>query len=199
MAVEGARSRQKQRTRKDLLRAAARLIQSGRKPALEEVAEAAMVSRATAYRYFPNIDALLLEAVLDVATPEPATLFAGTETAGPVDRVLRVDEALNEMIAANEVPLRIMLAKSLERAVGGDEDGSVPPRQNRRTALIEAALEPARPAFAPADYETLVHALALVIGTEAMVVFKDVLQLGDEDARAVRRWAIRALVESAMR
>jgi hypothetical protein len=30
-----------------------------------------------------------------------------------------------------------------------------------------------------------------------MVVFKDVLQLDDADARKVKRWAIRALVEAA--
>jgi hypothetical protein len=30
-----------------------------------------------------------------------------------------------------------------------------------------------------------------------MVVFKDVLQVSDSEARKVRRWAIRALVEAA--
>ena len=35
------------------------------------------------------------------------------------------------------------------------------------------------------------------IGTEAMVVFKDVLQVDDAEARRVKRWAIRALVAAA--
>jgi hypothetical protein len=43
----------------------------------------------------------------------------------------------------------------------------------------------------------LSRALALVIGTEVMVVFKDVLQVSDTEARKVRLWAIRALVEAA--
>jgi hypothetical protein len=64
---------------------------------------------------------------------------------------------------------------------------------------IEAALEPAQDQFKPAALETLTQALALVIGTEAMVVFKDVLQLDDARARKVKRWAIRALVEAAKR
>ena len=63
------------RTRKDLLQAATRLMKQGRKPSLEEVAEEAMVSRATAYRYFSTVDALLLEAALDVAVPEADVLF----------------------------------------------------------------------------------------------------------------------------
>ena len=41
--------------------------------------------------------------------------------------------------------------------------------------------------------------LALVIGTEALVVCKDVLQLDDAEARKVKRWAIRALIEAARR
>jgi hypothetical protein len=43
----------------------------------------------------------------------------------------------------------------------------------------------------------LSRALALVVGTEAMVVCKDVLQFDDAEAREVERWAIRALVEAA--
>jgi hypothetical protein len=32
-----------------------------------------------------------------------------------------------------------------------------------------------------------------------MIVSKDVLQLDDDDARKVKRWAIRALIEAAMK
>jgi hypothetical protein len=38
-----------------------------------------------------------------------------------------------------------------------------------------------------------------VIGTEGMIVCKDVLQLDDAEARKVKRWAIRALVAAARR
>ena len=47
--------------------------------------------------------------------------------------------------------------------------------------------------------KTLARALAFVIGTEATIVSKDVLQLSDAEALKVRRWAIRALVEAARR
>jgi hypothetical protein len=63
--------------------------------------------------------------------------------------------------------------------------------------LIEAALKPARKQFKPGALMNLGHALALIIGPEAMVVLKDVLQLDDAEARRVKRWAIRALVEAA--
>lgn len=191
------RPNQRRRTRKDLLQAAARLMKQGRKPSLEEVAEEALVSRATAYRYFPTIEALLLEASLDVVIPEAQDLFRGQSSTDPVSRLQRVDLALHDMIAANEAPLRLMLAQSLERSARNDKDRELPARQNRRTPLIEAALEPARHQFEPATLETLSRALALIIGTEAMVVCKDVLQLDDAEARSVRHWAIRTLVEAA--
>jgi AcrR family transcriptional regulator len=196
-ADKSGRPNQRSRTRKDLLQAAARLMKQGRKVSLEEVAAEALVSRATAYRHFPSVDALLLEASLDVAFPAADEVFRGGTSDDPVSRVERVDAALQEMMAANERPLRRMLMHSLERGINGDEGGALPARQNRRTPLIEAALEPVRQQFKPAALDNLRKALALIIGTEAMVVFKDVLRLDDAEARKVRRWAIRALVEAA--
>jgi AcrR family transcriptional regulator len=184
------------RTRKDLLQAASRLMRQGRKPNLEQIAEEALVSRATAYRYFPTVEPLLVEASLDVAVPEAKELLTGTAPDDPVTRLELVDSALHDVILANETPLRMMLVSSLQRGIGGD-DGAIPARQNRRTPLIEAALQPAKKQFKPAALATLTRALALVIGTEAMLVLKDVLRLDDAEARKVKRWAIRALVDAA--
>ncbi|MDN8615440.1 TetR/AcrR family transcriptional regulator [Variovorax ginsengisoli] len=194
---KAGRPNQRRRTRKDLLQAAARLMQEGRQPSLEEVAEAAAVSRATAYRYFPSIEALHREASLDIAVPEAAAVLGDTRSHDPVQRLELVDAALSGMIAANEASLRMLLAQSMERVVRGGHDAKVPARQNRRSPLIEAALAPARSQFRPAAVKTLEQALALVIGTESMVVCKDVLQLDDAQASKVRRWAIRALVAAA--
>jgi AcrR family transcriptional regulator len=190
------RPNQRRRTRKDLLQATARLVKQGRRPTLEEIAGEAIVSRATAYRYFPNVEALLREAALDVAVPDPESLFQADADGDPVARVEKADAALHEMIQANEASLRMMLATSMEQRLG-QTNGDIPPRQNRRTPLIEAALRPVRDQFKPAGLKMLTKALAIVIGTESMVACKDVLQLDDAEARKVRRWAIRALVEAA--
>ena len=70
--LKNGRSNQKLRTRRALLDATNQLVSEGHRPTLSGVAKKALVSRATAYRYFPNLDALLLEVLLDrkVATPE---------------------------------------------------------------------------------------------------------------------------------
>lgn len=114
-AMPKARANQKRRTRKDLLQAAARLMKEGRTPSLEEIAEEALVSRATAYRYFPNVEALLIEAPLDLALPDEEQMFRGSPAADPVARMERVDKAFHDMILDNETPLRLMLAKTMER------------------------------------------------------------------------------------
>jgi AcrR family transcriptional regulator len=189
------RPNQKARTRKDLLQAAARIMRQGRTPTLEEAAEEALVSRATAYRYFPSAEALLVEAAVDVATPDPVELFRDEASRDPVARLQRVETALYDMILANEPLLRTLLAHSVQRDTHAN--GALPRRQNRRTPLIEAALAPARNQFKPAELKVLMRALALVMGPEATIVVKDVLQLDDTEARKVKRWAIRALVEAA--
>jgi AcrR family transcriptional regulator len=193
-AASLGRPNQKQRTRKDLLDAAVRLTRAGGRPSLEDVAEAALVSRATAYRYFPSVEAMLLEAAVHMAAPD-ASILEAAPAADPVARLHRVDEAFDAMILANESSLRLMLARILEMSVKGE--AGVPARQNRRTPLIEAALEPVRGAMKPATREKLVAALAILIGTESFVVTKDVLGLSNEPAREVRAWAIEALVQQA--
>jgi AcrR family transcriptional regulator len=195
-AARPGRENQKRRTRNDLLAAAARLMKEGRRPSLEEVAEAAMVSRATAYRFFPSVEALVAEASAHIAMPEPEALFAGDAGGDVVGRVQRVDDVVHQVVAENEAALRLMLVHTLQQGLSGGPEPS-PRRQNRRTPLLEAALAPAK--LPPAARDRLVAALSLVVGPEAMIVFKDVLQLHDETARAVKRWAIRALVEAALR
>lgn len=194
-ATTTGRARQRLRTRKDLLRAAARLMQEGRVPTLDEVAEQAMVSRATAYRYFSSADDLLREAALDIAVPDAEAVFAGAPDDDPVARVERVDRAFEAMIAENEVPLRLMLARSLERRAA--EPGGAPARQNRRLPLIEAALEPASDGIDPALRERLARALSFFIGSEGFIAARDVLGLDEEEARTVRDWAIGALIAAA--
>jgi AcrR family transcriptional regulator len=192
------RTNQRHRTRKDLLAAAATLLRNGRTPDMDEVAEAAMVSRATAYRYFPSIESLLVEAPIDGAVPDPREVFAGDASRDPVQRVDKAEAALHEMVYRNEAQLRLMLAASLERKAKAPGADGIPVRQNRRTPLIDAALAPARARFSKPAYARLRAALALIFGTESMIVFRDVLGLDEKTARTVKSWAAQALVRAAL-
>lgn len=199
MAAAKPRSNQELRTRKDLLLAAGRLLKDGRRPTMDEVAESAMVSRATAYRYFPTLEALLVEAPLDGVMPDPASLFAADKSTDPEERLDRAEAAMHQMTYQNEAQLRMMLANLLVRGASDGASEAAPLRQNRRTPLIEAALAPAKERFSKEAYDNLRAALALVFGTESMVVFRDVLPISERKARKVKSWAIRALVRAALK
>jgi AcrR family transcriptional regulator len=192
------RKNQRFRTRKDLITAAARLMKEGRTPSLDDVAEAALVSRATAYRYFPNIDALLVEASFDITVPDAQTVFADIASTDAAERVDIAEAAIHRSVYENEHAIRLMLASTIARAADQADGEMVPIRQNRRSPLIDAALAPARTQFDDDIHTKLRAALALILGSESMIVFRDVLGLDEPTARAVKSWAVRALVGAAL-
>lgn len=196
-----ALSNRRRRTRKDLLAAAARLLKLGGTPTMEAVAEEALVSRATAYRYFPRVEPLLVEAALDMAMPDAQAVFADDPSTDAEERIDRAEAALHAMTFDNEAQLRLMLLHALQHSLAepAEARGKGPPiRQNRRLPLIQAALVPARPRLSKAEHERLCAALALIFGTEAMIVFRDVLGMDAARARQVKSWAARALVRAAL-
>lgn len=189
------RNNQELRTRKDLIAAASRLMKQGRMPNMDAVAEEALVSRPTAYRYFRSIDALLNEAAVDEAVAESTQVLAQSQSNDPEERLLAAEAAMHRSSYANEAQLRVMLANSVNR---DPSDETVPVRQNRRLPLIEAALAPARSRISEPDFKRLCAALSLIFGTEAMIVFRDVLRVDEATARDVKTWAIRTLLRGAL-
>lgn len=192
------RENQRARTRQAIVRAAGALLARGGKPSLDEIAAEARVSRATAYRYFPGLDALLSEAAVDLLVPSPGELFGPGAPADAFERLALVDDVFDKACREREAPLRLMLARVLERSVGRAAD-EPPLRQNRRVPLIEAALAPLEPRLGRARVARLAQALAIVIGTEGFLALNDVVGLDAHQAGQVRQWAIDALVAAALR
>lgn len=196
LALEGGRAAQKRRTRQALLDAANALLDEGLRPSLEDVAERAEVSRATAYRYFTSSEDLLTDAVIDRSLV-PAEILFPEDEGSLEDRALAVEEATNAMLLADEVAVHV-IARVMSEAwlAGGPDDPSA--RPGRRLPLIDAALAPYAGALGPGLSRRLRNALALAIGTEAVVTLRDVCELPPEETRETARWAIRALVVAAL-
>ena len=72
------RTNQKARTERAIVEACVELIQQGRPITMPEVARTAMVSEATAYRYFPDLTTLLAKALAE-DWPTPAEALAPVE------------------------------------------------------------------------------------------------------------------------
>jgi len=192
------RTAQKLRTRRALLAAANELVTQGKAPTVAEVADMAMVSRATAYRYFPTQEALLLESPLDIAAPTVESLFA-TEGSpeDPEDRVALVQNALYDLARDHETEFRLFLRASLLRSLGDGDDAGDPFRGARRSVLLDAALAPLTDQLPADEIERLKTALSMMVGVESMVVLRDILRLDHDGARAAGEWAVREMVRAA--
>src|SRR6185437_13594676 len=100
------RVNQKLRTRTAIVAAAAELSRTGREVTMPEVAKAALVSEATAYRYFPDLASLLREAIADqLPTPEEA-LSSAADSTDPVVRIAVVTEFLLRHVLSRQGVVR---------------------------------------------------------------------------------------------
>jgi AcrR family transcriptional regulator len=191
-----SRDNQKRRTRRALVEAAAALIAAGQRPSVAEVADAAEVSRRTAYRYFPSAEQLAVEAALEATrrTME-LSIDAGPAHEPVADRVGRLVDALQRMTLENETLLRQMIRFTIDR---GPVEPGVPPRPSRRLEYIERALAPLDGHLAADELDQLTYALAVVMGIESTLVLRDICGLGPDQILQVQHWAARALVQSVV-
>lgn len=194
-AIDTGRVNQKQRTRQALVDAAGQLLAAGASPTLADVAEHALVSKATAYRYFASADALIAEVMFDRDFPSVEQVL-GSVGADPATRVRAVEAAVNDTLLAHEHAMRMIVRNAIEVALSG-ADGAAH-RVGRRQELIAAAVAPLAKALKPDALKRLRHALALVIGPEAILAARDVCGLSAEETRKVTRWAAEALVAQAL-
>ena len=186
------------RTGKLMLRTATELMQRGLTPSVSEVAEAAGVSRATAYRYFPS-EAAMVQAVVDAGLGPILTW--SSKSADAERRVINLVETSIPRIDAFEATFKAALRLSLEqwakRQAGtlGDEPEF---KRGHRVELLSSALEPLRGMLPKRKFDRLAQALSLAFGVEVLIVLKDIWGLDVKEALSVTRWTSVALVRAAM-
>jgi len=195
------RANQKERTRQALVAAAKELARSGGAPTVAEAAEQARVSRATAYRYFPTQESLLVE-VSDV-TPMVAPveeMLAKLDGNDAEERLAKLIDTFHPIVVAEEVPLRTALRVYLDTWLDARSRGEAAPkvREGRRMRWLDVALEPARRQLPKAEWRRLRSSLALTLSIDALVIMKDVAQLDDEEALSVLRWAALTLLRGSL-
>ena len=186
------------RTRKLMVETASRLMQSGLSPSVSEVAEAAEVSRATAYRYFPS-EVALVDAVVDEALGP--ILEWGCDLPDAEQRVRDLFEKSLPRIAEFEATFKAALRLSLDqwaraqRGTLGEE-----PRFSRghRKELLTEALSPLRGRLPQESLDRLAQALSLIFGIEVYTVLTDIWGLPVAHSADVAKWAACALVRAAV-
>ena len=187
------RVEQKSRTRTALVVAAREMVSRGLAPSVAEAADAAAISRTTAYRYFPNQRSLLA-----AAHPETgAESMLGDNP--PTDPATRLDEVIRRfttVILETEAQQRTMLRLSLED--DPEDRGGQPLRQGRAIGWITEALEPVRDQVSDDELHQLVLAIRSATGIEALVWLTDIGGMSRDAAVELMRWSAQSMLAAAL-
>ena len=187
------RTRQKARTRGALVSAGRALLAEGRDPTVEQAADRAGISRTSAYRYFPNRQALLVALYPEIGA---ASLLPDAAPADPAQRLELVLDHLTGQLLAHGPELRAALRLSLEPRRPDAE--AIALRQGRAIGWIEDALEPLRGQLGDGGLRRLALAIRAAVGIEPLVWLTDVAGLSPEDATALMRATGRTLLRAAL-
>jgi AcrR family transcriptional regulator len=186
------RERQTRRTRRALLAAADEIFAEGRVPTVAAVAERADVARATAYRYFPTQEALLLDtSYLGDNEPLRSLPDLAEQIADPRDRLAEAVRRGAAWTLERETRLRAILRTSLDP----EQDVT---RPARRRAYIAELLADVRDELAPEAYERLAGSLTLLFGIDPIVSLRDNGDVPPECIPEVLGWTAYALVDAVL-
>jgi AcrR family transcriptional regulator len=187
------RTRQKTRTRNELIAATRALLTSGvAAPTVEEAAAAAGISRTTAYRYFANQKALLVAAHPEIEATSLVPPDAGDDVE---DRLRAAVQAFTRLVIESEPQQRTMLRLSLDPHTVPSQ---LPLRKGRAIAWFEDALAPLRPQLSEGEVHQLAVAVRSAVGIESLVWLTDVAGLSRDQAAELMQWSAHALLHHAV-
>jgi AcrR family transcriptional regulator len=157
-----------------------------------DVAERADVARATAYRYFPTQEALLLEAsYLGDSEPLRSLTTLVDEIDDPRARLAEAVRRGAKWTLGREARLRAVLRTSLDPAQNLA-------RPARRRGYIAQLLTPLREEMEPAAYDRLAAGLTLLFGIDPIVSLRDNGDLDADQIPDALAWIAYQLVDAAL-
>lgn len=195
----GELSGPRERTFRLLKEAARELLRSGGPLTVTAAAELAGVSRATAYRYFPSNDAVVLHATMPLTdNPLDDTDLTPPAGASPDELGSRVADLVRKTAAwafDHETELRAMLRLSLapepERVLGRRG-------LTNRGRWIAGLLESLPGDVPPAARDRLAASLVPLFGADAVVWTTDMADLGRDEAIELLTWMAQVLVAATV-
>lgn len=188
----------RERTHRQLIDEAMKLARHGSVVSVAEVAAAAGVSRATAYRYFPS-HSRLIDAIVEQSLG-PVREFDSQAEDGAA-RVREVFEKTFPRLRDFEPQLRAALQLALEHWALGKAGllREKPYRRGNRRRILARAAAPLEARLGGPGQQRLLKALSLVYGIEPYVVLKDVWGSSNREVDEIARWVADAIVEKALR
>ena len=178
-----------------IVEATRKLARRGAEISMPAVAREALVSEATAYRYFPDL-ATLLRAADDGRWPSPAeALKPVADSEDPVERVAFATEYLLRGVLNYQNAVRAMISASITKPP------TAATRPGHRFGLIDYALAPLDRTLGQTDPGALAQLrrdLAVVMSAEALFSLMDLCGLRPEDAIASGVQTARTVTRAAV-
>ena len=184
--IQTGRINQKLETRHKILESAKQLVQKGIDFNLEDVANNAKISRATIYRYYPNLEILSYEVGIDIGTKTPEDIIEDLKDCSLKDMLLGIQNYYNEHAVNNENAFRKYLSAVLTSA-------SEKKRGARRNRTLQLALM--KSDIRPKEKKDLVHLLAILMGIEPLIVAKDVSGLDNKEFKELMSWGMKLVLK----
>lgn len=175
-----------------------RLAADGNVVSVAEVAAAAGMSRATAYRYFPSHSQLVNAIVQESLGPVRA--FDSREADGAA-RVRDLFEQTFPRFRDFEPQLRAALQVALEHWAL-ERSGQLreePFRRGFRKTILSRAAAPLLSQLGRTRHNRLLKALSLVYGIEPYIVLKDIWGSSNREVDDIARWVADAVIEKSLR
>jgi AcrR family transcriptional regulator len=193
LALNRGRIIQKLKTREVLISTANELLKKGVLRSVEQAAGEAGVSKATAYRYFANLEALKREASLQLKSEPPDQLFKDLAPDDLEGRLARLVNYHFELFTKNETEFRLFLSSVIGESVSAP---AVHSRGGRRIAMITEALEPLKGSVTKKEFNHMVNALSLVFGIESITILKDLCGLNNKQVLENWKWTVGQIIQS---
>jgi AcrR family transcriptional regulator len=191
----GGRTNQRERTRRAIVDAARALIESGGTVTMPLVAHEAMVSEATAYRYFPDLPSLVRAALIGLWPTAEEALRPVADSTDLERRIAFAAEALLRRVLAYQGSTRAMIADTIA------QPGRARDRPGYRFAFIDEALDPVASDSGIGDEALLdlKRQLAVVISPESLFTLLDSVGCSAEEAIGCITMMARSLTRAAVR
>ncbi|MBX2846582.1 MAG: TetR/AcrR family transcriptional regulator [Saprospiraceae bacterium] len=182
---------QKLKTRAKILSAAKAFIAKGLPFSLEEVSKEISISRATIYRYFPNVDVLIQEAGIELPDA-PEVIVDQQKKKSYAQQVLGIQDYYLQFILDNEAAVRKYIAVAIGHPDKSDLRGA------RRTLALDLIFKDHELAISNVDLEKLKVICTVLMGIEALIVTKDVCRLSDSASKEILRWGLEKMLAGVL-
>jgi AcrR family transcriptional regulator len=191
------RANQKERTRQALLAATKELLAEGEAVTIAKAGARALVSEATAYRYYSDVRSLMRDALAPNWPDFDRLLLELRAMPAIEDRAQRAAEAMARQVLATERDVRALIALSYQSTGGDGERRDRVARPAFRIPLVEAVLAPLEGEIGPEVLRRLRLAVSVVIGAEAVLSLKDHSDGNSEEIVQTLGWTARQIVAAA--